>query len=61
MSSPADALQPSPTPTFRIDPDGLGWLTFDDPDRKLNVLAEPVMQRVAELTEEARAAAKSGQ
>lgn len=60
MSSPSHTHPAFPTPTLRVDPDGLGWLTFDDPDRKLNVLAEPVMQRLVELTAEARAAANDG-
>jgi hypothetical protein len=30
MSSTSDALPVSPTPTLRIDPDGVGWLIFDD-------------------------------
>ncbi|MFQ5537000.1 MAG: 3-hydroxyacyl-CoA dehydrogenase NAD-binding domain-containing protein [Gemmatimonadota bacterium] len=57
MSSPATTAA---TPRFRIDDEGLGWITFDDPDRKLNVLAEPVMRRLAEVIEEARAAAEAG-
>jgi 3-hydroxyacyl-CoA dehydrogenase / enoyl-CoA hydratase / 3-hydroxybutyryl-CoA epimerase len=61
MSSPSDTLPASPTPTLTIDPDGIGWLTFDDPERKLNVLAQPVMERVAELTVEARSAVQDGQ
>jgi len=50
----------SQTPTFRVDSDGIGWLTFDDPDRKLNVLAEPVLRRLQELIEDARKAANEG-
>lgn len=45
------------TPAFEIDERGIGWITFDDPDRSSNVLTEPVMRRLAEVLEEARAAA----
>jgi len=47
----------SPSPTFEIDDDAIGWITFDDPARSLNVLSEPVMKRFAETLDEARAAA----
>ena len=49
----------APTPTFQVDDRGIGWITFDDPDRKLNVLTEEVMRRLAEVLDEARAAAFS--
>ena len=47
----------SPSPTFEIDDDAIGWITFDDPTRSLNVLSEPVMKRFAETIDEARVAA----
>jgi 3-hydroxyacyl-CoA dehydrogenase/enoyl-CoA hydratase/3-hydroxybutyryl-CoA epimerase len=47
-------------PSLKIDPDGLGWLTLDDPERSVNILAEPVMVRLAELTREAAASAEAG-
>ncbi len=47
-------------PTFEIDERGIGWITFDDPDRSSNVLTEPVMRRLADLLEDARAAAAHG-
>ncbi len=50
-------MSPSPTPTFAIDDRGIGWITFDDPDRKLNVLTEATMRRLSDVVEEARAAA----
>ena len=50
----------APTPVFEIDERGIGWVTFDDPGRKLNVLAEEVMGRLAEVVDEAREAAVSG-
>ncbi len=50
----------SPSPTFHTDPDGIGWITFDDPDRKVNILTEPVMRGLADALEQAREAARSG-
>ncbi|HKJ03283.1 MAG TPA: 3-hydroxyacyl-CoA dehydrogenase NAD-binding domain-containing protein [Longimicrobiales bacterium] len=56
-----DRSTPSaPTPTFHVDDSGIGWVTFDDPARKLNVLAEDVMRRLAEVLDEAREAAATG-
>jgi 3-hydroxyacyl-CoA dehydrogenase / enoyl-CoA hydratase / 3-hydroxybutyryl-CoA epimerase len=48
----------SPTPTFEIDSDKVGWITFDDPDRSMNVLTEQVMLRFGEMIDEARGAAR---
>ena len=48
----------SATPTFEVDRQGIGWIVFDDPDRKLNVLTEPVMARLADALEEAERAAR---
>lgn len=45
---------------FEIDPRGIGWITFDDPDRKLNVLGEDVMHRLVKAVEVAREAALAG-
>lgn len=50
----------APTPTFEIDADKIGWITFDDPSRRLNVLSEPVMRQFAECLDVARAAAREG-
>ena len=55
------ATKTSVSPTFEIDSDGVGWITFDDPERSLNVLAEPVMRRFAEMLDDARAAGREGQ
>ena len=55
-----EAKPASPSPTLRIDERGVGWITFDDPDRKVNVLTEGVMARLAEVVEETRQAAESG-
>ena len=51
-------MKQSPSPTFEIDSDRIGWVTFDDPERSLNVLTEPVMLRFGEVLDEARAAAR---
>jgi 3-hydroxyacyl-CoA dehydrogenase/enoyl-CoA hydratase/3-hydroxybutyryl-CoA epimerase len=48
------------SPTFRADERGTGWITFDDPDRPVNVLGEAVMRRLADTLDEARAAAREG-
>jgi 3-hydroxyacyl-CoA dehydrogenase/enoyl-CoA hydratase/3-hydroxybutyryl-CoA epimerase len=55
-----EAMTSSPSPTFEIDADRIGWITFDDPDRSLNVLTEAVMLRFGETLDEARAAAREG-
>lgn len=47
-------------PAFEIDARGIGWITFDDPDRKLNVLTEDVMRRLARVVESAHEAAIQG-
>lgn len=49
-----------PNPAFEADADKIGWITFDDPDRSLNVLTEPVMRRFGEALDEARAAGREG-
>lgn len=54
------AVKASTNPAFEIDARGIGWITFDDPDRKLNVLDEDVMRRFARLVEEAHQAAARG-
>src|SRR5688572_12039628 len=41
-----------PNPSLQIDERGIGWLTFDDPERKLNILTEAVMRRLAEVLKE---------
>lgn len=50
----------SPSPTFEIDDDRIGWITFDDPERSMNVLTEDVMLRFGETLDDARAAAREG-
>jgi len=48
------------SPRFELGRNGIGWITFDDPDRSLNVLTEPVMRRFGESLDEARAAGREG-
>ena len=47
-------------PALSVDEDGVGWITFDDPDRKVNVLTEAVMTRLADLVNEAGVLATQG-
>ncbi|MHB1194585.1 MAG: 3-hydroxyacyl-CoA dehydrogenase NAD-binding domain-containing protein [Longimicrobiales bacterium] len=47
-------------PDFEIDSRGVGWITLDDPERKVNVLTEDVMRRLARVVETARTAAIDG-
>lgn len=54
------AAKASTNPVFEIDARGIGWITFDDPDRKLNVLDEDVMRRFARVVETAHQAAAQG-
>ena len=53
---PTDSVSPS----FEVDEHGIGWITFDDPDRPLNVLTEPVMQRLGAALDHARVAGREG-
>ncbi len=50
-------MSASRTPTFEIDAERIGWITFDDPDRSMNVLTESVMMRLSEILDEAHTAA----
>ena len=49
-----------PNPSLEIGEDGVGRVTFDDPDRKVNVLTEAVMTRLADLVSEADGLARQG-
>ena len=54
---------PTPTasnPGFEVDARGIGWITLDDPERKLNVLTEDVMRRFARIVESIHAMALQG-
>lgn len=57
METPRPA---SANPDLEIDARGIGWITFDDPDRKVNVLTEDVMRRLARVVEAVRDAAVHG-
>jgi 3-hydroxyacyl-CoA dehydrogenase / enoyl-CoA hydratase / 3-hydroxybutyryl-CoA epimerase len=46
--------------TLEVDSDGVAWLVFDDPDRKVNVLTDPVMTQLDILLGEVEAAAAAG-
>ena len=48
-------------PALSVDDDGVGRITFDDPDRKVNILTEAVMARLATLVNESSVLAKHGQ
>ncbi len=55
-----DVSDPLPNPALSIDDNGIAWISFNDPERKLNVLAEPVVRRLAALVEEVRQGAAKG-
>ena len=57
MESPRHAAD---NPAFEVDARGIGWVVFDDPERKLNILTEDVMRRLARVVESARQAALQG-
>jgi len=38
----------SPSPLLTVDADGIAWVTFADPDRRMNVLDEATMARLEE-------------
>ncbi len=42
------------SPLLNVDSDGLAWVTFADPDRRLNVLDEEVMARLSRHVDELR-------
>lgn len=48
------------SPLLVVDHDGLAWITFSDPARKLNVLDEGVMRRLNSQIDEIRERASSG-
>ncbi len=55
------SIQPNGlNPSLEVGEDGVARLTFDDPDRKVNVLTEAVMTRVAELVSEVGDLARQG-
>lgn len=58
MISPRSSLK---GPTREVDSDGIAWICFDDPDRKVNVLSQAVLTRFQELLLAAREDALSGE
>jgi 3-hydroxyacyl-CoA dehydrogenase / enoyl-CoA hydratase / 3-hydroxybutyryl-CoA epimerase len=57
---PTTQVQGSGNPSFEVDDDGIGWITFNDPVRKLNILDEPVMRRLADVLDSASVGAADG-
>lgn len=55
---PMDRIDSSPR--LAVDADGVGWITFDDPERSLNVLDAGVMARFGECLDRARQEAVAG-
>jgi 3-hydroxyacyl-CoA dehydrogenase/enoyl-CoA hydratase/3-hydroxybutyryl-CoA epimerase len=55
-----DAGTASVSPSLEIDGSGIGWIVFDDPERKLNVLSEPVMLRFAQVLDSIEEAVADG-
>lgn len=51
---------PSPSPRLTVE-GGLARITFDDPDRSANVLTEAVMRRLAQVIDELRERAATGE
>ncbi len=49
-----------PGPFLTVDEEGIGWLTFDDPSRSMNVLTEEVMRGLTAALEEAAGAGAEG-
>jgi 3-hydroxyacyl-CoA dehydrogenase/enoyl-CoA hydratase/3-hydroxybutyryl-CoA epimerase len=47
-------------PTFEVDSEGIGWITFNDSARSLNVLDEEVMHGLDRAVERAHAAGREG-
>lgn len=63
MTSDSTSGEPSPhlsSPSLEIDERGVGWLVFDDPTRRVNLLSEEVMGRLAELLGRAEAQVQDG-
>jgi 3-hydroxyacyl-CoA dehydrogenase/enoyl-CoA hydratase/3-hydroxybutyryl-CoA epimerase len=48
------------TLTLEVEGEGVAFLVFDDPERKVNVLSTPVMERLGELLAEVASGAESG-
>ncbi len=55
-----EIAHPAASPSLTIDERGIGWVTFDDPDRSVNLLTDAVMRRLAQVVDELRTNAESG-
>ena len=51
---------PHTNPTLQVDEGGVAWITFDDPERKVNMLSEQVLTRFGEHLDEVRNLAPRG-
>jgi len=49
------------SPNLQVDERGVAWITFDDPERKVNVLTEQVLTRFGEHLAEVRNLASRGE
>ena len=45
---------PGANPTLHVDEKGVAWITFDDPERKVNVLSKEILARLSEHLGEVR-------
>ncbi|MDT8341879.1 MAG: enoyl-CoA hydratase-related protein, partial [Longimicrobiales bacterium] len=50
----------SPSPLLTVDPEGVAWITFADPERRMNVLDEGVMRRLGEHVQALEERAREG-
>ncbi|MFW6205813.1 MAG: 3-hydroxyacyl-CoA dehydrogenase NAD-binding domain-containing protein, partial [Gemmatimonadota bacterium] len=46
--------------TLEVDGDGVAWLVFDNPDKKVNILSTPIMERLDGLITELEEGAAAG-
>lgn len=46
--------------TLEVDSDGVAWLVLDNPDKKVNILSTPLMERLDGLLDEVEAGASAG-
>jgi enoyl-CoA hydratase/carnithine racemase len=51
---------PSVHPTLSVDPAGIGWLVFDDPEARVNILTRSVLANLGATLAEARDRALTG-
>jgi 3-hydroxyacyl-CoA dehydrogenase/enoyl-CoA hydratase/3-hydroxybutyryl-CoA epimerase len=46
--------------TLEVDGDGVAWLVFDNPDKKVNILSTPLMERLTALLAEVESQVEAG-